>query len=89
MKKGTEYLKSIISGITDDNRSVSDTLITIDFGGCLIIDSFEKIIDYNRQCISVQAAGKGIEISGDNLVITGCDRNIIRIKGDISGLKLE
>jgi len=89
MKKSTEYLKGIIQGITDDGYHASDTLITIDLNGCIIIDRFEKIIDYNRQCIAVQAARKSVTVSGENLVITNCDKSIIRIKGKITGIELE
>lgn len=89
MKKSTEYLKDIIQGITDDGHRVSDTLITIDLNGCLIIDCFEKIIDYNQQCIAVQAARKYVTVSGEKLVITNCDKSIIRIKGNITRIELE
>lgn len=88
MKKGTEYLKNMIGGITDDGPSTSDTLVTIDFSGGVVIDSFSKIIDYNRNSICVLARGNNIYIYGDNLRITACSKNNISLKGDISKIEL-
>ena len=89
MKKETEYLKSILNGISDDRHHMTDTLITMDFGGRLIIDGFEKITAYDCNGISVTASGRSIGISGENLIISACDKHTIRIKGTISKIELE
>ena len=89
MKKKADYFKEMLEGITDVGFNLSDTMITIDFAGGVIIDRFERILDYNRQKITVSAFGKTIVLDGEDMVISGCDKSTINLKGKIHRIELE
>ncbi|MBQ8603780.1 MAG: hypothetical protein IJ410_02915 [Oscillospiraceae bacterium] len=89
MKNGTEYIKNIINGITEEDYGNAKTLLSLDTGGRLKIDGFDSIADYTSSFIAVLSGGRQITIYGDNLVITGCDKSIIHLQGKISRIELE
>lgn len=78
----------MVRSVTDKNYCANQTFISIDLKNGIIVDQFEKLIDFSAHCFNLTAAGRNVYIYGENLKITSYSKTMIYITGKISKVEI-
>ncbi len=70
------------------NLSLTNTVLTVDTSGCVIVDGPNKFLNFDNKYISLYSKGKRIYIYGEYLVITAYSKNYISIDGNVTKIEL-
>ena len=79
---------SMVKSVVNKNFTANSTFISLDLKNGVIIDSFQKLIDFSDTCFNLLAAGRKIYIYGENLRITSYNKEMIYINGKINKIEI-
>lgn len=66
----------------------SDTSICIDIDGGITLENFKKLIDYQKDRISIETKDKIVYIFGQNLLVENCSKHFATICGIINKIEI-
>lgn len=88
IKKHSESVVQGLKSIAEKGNFAMPTLFSLDIQGHLVIEKFNKLLDYNAEIITLETAHKIVQIYGENLKIDSCSKDIICISGIINKLEI-
>ncbi|MBQ9845366.1 MAG: hypothetical protein IJO54_04725 [Oscillospiraceae bacterium] len=80
----SKAIKDIYS-LAQDAAGVS---VTIDVNGCVVIEDFRRIIEYNGDMIAVENRDKRVYLYGHNITVTSCSRYSATVCGEIEKIEI-
>ena len=89
MKMMKEYMQNLVRGITEDEFSVSRTILSLDVSGIMSVEGVNKIYEYNREHIILLLSDDRLIITGKNLVLTACRKGLLHISGNVERIEFE
>ena len=87
MKKGNSDIINAIKSMGDNGITAVSTFISIDCQNGMIIETFQKIIDYTREKIVIMASDKYIYVYGENITVKSFSKSEIQLNGDIQKIE--
>ncbi len=87
MKKGNSDIINAIKSMGDNGITAVSTFISIDCQNGMIIETFQKIIDYTRQKIVIMASDKYIYVYGENITVKSFSKSEIQLNGKIQKIE--
>ena len=87
MKKGNSDIINAIKSMGDNGITAVSTFISIDCQNGMIIETFQKIIDYTREKIVIIASDKCIYVYGENITVKSFSKSEIQLNGDIQKIE--
>lgn len=87
MKKFNSEIIKAIKSMGNNGISAIPTFISIDSRNGMIIETFQKIIDYSREKIVVMASNKNICVYGENIIVKSFSKSEIQLEGKIQKIE--
>lgn len=78
----------IIDSIFGKENSAVPTFISLDLKNGVIIDKFQKLIDFTDKSINLVAYNRNVYIYGENLRITSYSKAMIYITGAVHKIEI-
>ena len=86
--KEKQSVKNFIRNTYSINTKSNSASINIDIEGCINLENFKKLLNYEKNEISLETKDKRVYIYGADLSITTCNRYTATIYGDIEKIEL-
>ncbi len=87
LNKNNDFFR-MVKSVTDRNFFANQTFISIDLKNGVIVDQFEKLIDFSDETFNLVAAGRNVYIYGENLKITSYSKTMIYVMGKINKIEI-
>ena len=87
MKKSNSEIINAIKSMGNNGVAAVSTFISIDCQNGMIIETFQKIIDYTREKIVVMASNKYIYVYGENITVKTFSKSEIQLEGKIQKIE--
>ena len=87
MKKINSEIVNAIKSMGNNGISAVSTFISIDCNNGMIIETFQKIIDYTSEKIVVMAGNKYIYVYGENITVKLFSKTEIQLEGKINKIE--
>ena len=87
LDKNNDFI-SMVKSVVNKNFTANSTFISIDLKNGVIVDHFQKLIDFSDTGFNLLAAGRNIYIYGENLQITSYNKQMIYINGKINKIEI-
>ena len=81
-------LISMVKTVADKSYNANPTFISIDLKNSIIVDQFQKLIDFTDSRLNLITAGKNVYIYGENFKITSYSKTVIYISGKINKIEI-
>ncbi len=85
--KEKQPVSKLIKDIYSFSQEASPTSINIDVDGCITLENFKKLLDYNDTMIALETRDKTVYIYGEELTVITCNKYNATVCGEI--LKIE
>lgn len=86
--KEKKAVSAVLKDIYSVSQQVSPTSVTIDVDGCVTLENFKRLINYNKDMIAMETRDKTVYIYGEKLVVTACNRYSAVVRGCINSIEL-
>ena len=87
-ERKSENMNEEVKTVADKSYNANPTFISIDLKNGIIVDQFQKLIDFTDSRLNLIAAGKNVYIYGENLKITSYSKTVIYISGKINKIEI-
>ena len=81
-------VKKYIQDTYSINSKSNSASINIDIEGCINLENFKKLLNYEKNEIALETKDKSVYIYGTDLSITTCNRYTATVYGDINKIEM-
>ena len=86
--KEKQSMNVFLKDIYSVGQQSSSTSINIDIDGCINLENFKKLLNYEKNEISLETRDKTVYIYGTDLSITTCNKYTATVCGDIVKIEM-
>ena len=92
MKLKPEKTKQPITQLIKETFSVAEQVrpasISVDINGGIFLENFRKLLNYQKDIISIETDSKRVYIYGENLTMSDCNKYSATVFGDINKIEI-
>ena len=81
-------LSKVIKDVYSIAQETCPVSVTIDVSGCVTLENFRRIIEYNSGMIVMETLDKTVYIYGEDITVTSCSRYSAQVCGKIYKIEM-
>ena len=83
-----QSIKQFINDTYSVRQKSNSASINIDVEGCINLENFKKLLNYDKNEIALEIRGKSVYIYGKDLSLRTCNRYTATVFGDIDKIEI-